>query len=113
MDFLKKNFEKLRESGFRKILEALERTFKKFGVDHYIIGATARDLWTNHLPLLRRRITMDIDFTFYVAEYEQFDKIKQALVSIENFTADSKQPYRLYKNEMIIDLIPFGAIEKD
>lgn len=39
-------FNKIRSEGnYKVILEALERGFSKFGIDFYLVGATARDVW--------------------------------------------------------------------
>lgn len=46
MTFYKTNFEKLRlHPETAPMLAALERGFKKLGIDFYLIGAVARDVW--------------------------------------------------------------------
>lgn len=93
--------------------EAVERVFIKFNIDYYLIGAFARDMWLDHLDLPNRRATLDIDFCIYINDQNQFESLKDYLVSIEGFSKDI-EPYRLYApNQNIIDLIPFGGIEKN
>jgi hypothetical protein len=47
MSFLKKNFDRLKKEGLKETFEVLELAFKKYGIDYYLIGARARDLWTD------------------------------------------------------------------
>jgi len=45
-NILKIQFDKIRQEGdYQELLEALERGFSKFGIDYYLVGATARDVW--------------------------------------------------------------------
>lgn len=94
--------------------DALERAFSKFNIDFYLIGAFARDMWLNHLEYLpERRTTLDIDFSVYIHEHKQFESLKAFLVDTEGFKKD-EQPYRLHSRDgHIVDLIPFGGIEKN
>lgn len=45
MSNLRVNFEAARQGPFREVFEALEASFQEFGLDFYIIGAFARDVW--------------------------------------------------------------------
>jgi predicted nucleotidyltransferase len=112
MNFLKKNFERLKSEGLKETFEALELAFKKYGIDYYLIGARARDLWTDHIALGEKRTTEDVDFCIYINEYEQYKVLVKDLVETYRFTKDDNEPYRFYFNGTI-DLIPFGGIEKD
>jgi predicted nucleotidyltransferase len=111
MKFLKKNFERLKTEGLKKTFEVLELVFKKYDIDYYLIGARARDLWTDHLALSQKRTTEDIDFCIYIREYEQYRSLVKELTEIHRFRRDDCEPYRFYF-EGTIDLIPFGGIEK-
>ena len=43
-NLLKIPFNKIRSEGnYKEIFEALERGFSKFGIDFYLVGATARE----------------------------------------------------------------------
>lgn len=114
MDYLKINFEEIRNGAMRGTFDSLERGFKKFDIDFYLIGAFARDMWLNHLNYLPdRRTTLDIDFCIYIHDQNQFRLLKSYLVEVENFTQD-EEPYRMHsKTNDIVDLIPFGGIEKN
>jgi predicted nucleotidyltransferase len=106
----KTNFEQVREA-YKDIFDALERAFKKFGVDFYLIGAQSRDVWTNHLALVKRT-TRDIDYCVYMPDYDTWQNLTAYLINEEGFTRDGKEPYRFYYGE-IVDLIPFGGIEQN
>jgi predicted nucleotidyltransferase len=41
------------------------------------------------------------------------DELSVHLIEKENFKRDPKQPYRFYLNGLMLDLVPFGGIEKD
>ena len=62
MSFLQKNFERLKNEGLKETFEVLELAFKKYGIDYYLIGARARDLWTDHIALGEKRTSEDVDF---------------------------------------------------
>lgn len=102
------NFEKIKEV-YKDIFEALERAFKRFDIDYYLIGAQSRDVWTDHLNLVKRT-TRDIDYCVYVGDRNAWNQLNEYLVREEGFTRDEEKPYRFYKGEMV-DLIPFGGIE--
>jgi len=57
-------FNKIRSEGnFREIFGALERGFTKFGIDFYLVGAIARDVWMRGVhEIPPKRATSDIDF---------------------------------------------------
>jgi predicted nucleotidyltransferase len=114
MDYLQLNFEAMRFGAMKTTFDALERVFRKFDIDFYLIGAFARDLWLNHLELLpERRTTLDVDFCVYVKSHDDFQRLKNHLSEQEGFIAD-EEPYRMYSpDKTIIDLIPFGGIEHD
>ena len=115
MNYLKINFEEMRFGAMKNTFDALERAFQKFEIDFYLIGAFARDVWMNHLDHLpARRTTLDIDFSVYINETSQFNELKEYLVEQEHFTKDEERPYRLFSaDQTIVDLIPFGGIEKN
>lgn len=116
MSTLKINFERLRQEGLKDCFEALERAFYKFDIDFYLIGARARDAWIEHLYLRDRRITTDVDFAIYIRTHEQFQELSEYLCTVESFHREPNAPYRFRfggANGLIVDLLPFGAIEQD
>jgi len=114
MNTLKKNFDQLREIGWGPVLDALERVLTRMGIDFYLIGAVARDVWVDHLSYRDKRTTKDLDISVYVRDLDQYKGVQQALTDIEGFSRDARAPYRLYSPEgQMLDLIPFGDIERD
>jgi predicted nucleotidyltransferase len=111
---LKNNFEKYLRGCYGETIDALERVFSRLGVDFFLIGALSRDLWLRHLENLPSfRMTTDIDFAVLVNDNAQYNIILQTLVKTEGFIEDP-EPYRLLSPAgIIVDLIPFGKIEKN
>ena len=60
-----------------------------------------------------KRITRDIDYSVYIANYKIWDQLNEYLINVAGFKRDEKEPYRFYFKGDIIDLIPFGGIEKN
>jgi predicted nucleotidyltransferase len=112
MNYLKTNFEQIRKE-YGETIDALERAFRKFEIDFYLIGAQSKEVWTRHLHLKGSRTTRDIDFNIFIREYQEWKDLNEYLVTIEGFERDKKAPYRFYHQGEIIDLLPFGGIEKD
>lgn len=106
----KPNFDRVKKV-YNEIFEALERALLKFGVDFYLIGAQSRDVWTDHLNLIKR-ITRDIDYCVYVKDRQTWNELNQYLINEEGFIRDENEPYRFYKKHTV-DIIPFGGIEKN
>lgn len=107
-DIYRTNFEEVKQV-YKNIFDALERAFKKFGVDFYLIGAQSRDVWTNHLQL-DKRTTRDIDYCVYIKDHSTWEALNEYLLRNEGFIRDAKEPYRFYCGNTV-DLIPFGGIE--
>lgn len=112
MDFLKGNFERLKQEGLKDTFTALEAAFAKYGIDYYLIGARARDLWTDHIDLQGKRTTTDVDFCIYIDDYGQYQQLIADLKDNYGFEQNPKEPYRFHF-QGIIDIIPFGGIEED
>jgi predicted nucleotidyltransferase len=105
------NFEAIRKQ-YESVFVALERVMTLHNMDFYLIGAQSRDVWTNHLSVAKRT-TYDIDFAVYVPDQSAWEGISRQLVENENFRRDPIQPYRFYHDGMMLDLVPFGGLEKD
>jgi len=110
------NFKQLRQRpDFLEMLAALERGFKKFHVDFYLVGAVARDVWMtaiNEIP--SGRITRDIDFAVFIEDKGTYEKLKRYLVEIEHFQPSKENAFvLLWQGRMQVDLLPFGNIEDE
>ncbi len=80
----------------------------------FIVGAMARDLQLHYgfgVPVARA--TVDVDLAFAVANWDEFDLIREALLASEAFTPGQPASHRLiHRDSMPVDLIPFGGVEQ-
>ena len=116
MSYLVTDFNKIRqEKSIIKILEALERGFVKFGIDYYLVGAVAREVWMRGLKdITPRRATSDIDFGILIKDSGHFTELKDYLINQEGFTGYKENAFVLIApDHMQIDILPFGEIEKE
>ncbi len=98
---------------FVEMLKDMERVFKDFGIDYYLVGAVARDI---HLSVdenaIALRKTEDIDLAITISDEGQFNELKKALEATGDFTSHSTESIRIYYKQGIeVDLLPFGEIE--
>ena len=109
-------FSKIRGEGqFKEIFLALERGFIKFGIDFYLVGATARDVWMKGIhDLPPKRATSDIDFGIMIKDSFVFDDLKSYLIEEEGFIPSKGNEFVLiWKDKSQVDLIPFGDLESE
>jgi predicted nucleotidyltransferase len=109
-------FDKIRNEGsYKELLEALERGFIKFGIDYYLVGALARDVWMKGVYNIQpRRATKDIDFGILIQNTEMFAQLKEYLINTEGFNPYKENSFVLiWKDKTQVDLIPFGELENE
>ena len=102
-----------------EILREVAAVAEAEGVDHMLVGATARDVLLTHVFGLEvRRATYDIDFAVTVKDWEQFEALRTGLLTRKTFKDGGRVKQRLYYRgekgdyDYHIDLVPFGAITK-
>ena len=73
-NILKIPLNKIRQEGnYKELLDALERGFRRFSIDFYLVGATARDVWMRGLhEVTPKSATSDLDFAVMLKYSEQF-----------------------------------------
>jgi predicted nucleotidyltransferase len=116
MSSYKINYDQLRQQPeITEMLSALERGFEKFGIDFYLVGAVARDVWMSGINNIDpRRTTGDIDFAVLINDNATYEALNEYLINIEGF-----HPYKgnsfvlIWKDITEVDLLPFGAIEDE
>ncbi|NCU04695.1 MAG: hypothetical protein GXC73_11980 [Chitinophagaceae bacterium] len=116
MSSYKINYEQLRQQPeITEMLFALERGLEKFGIDFYLVGAVARDVWMTGINKISpRRTTGDIDFAVLINDKGTYEALKEYLINSEGF-----HPYKgnafvlIWKDKTEVDLLPFGAIEDE
>jgi len=114
MHAYKINYEQLRQQPeITELLSALERGFERFGIDFYLVGAVARDVWMSGINnIAPRRTTGDIDFAVLINVKETYEALKAYLTEQEEFQPIKENAFvLLWKNRFEVDLLPFGAIE--
>src|ERR1700682_3755508 len=102
------------------ILEAVRKidaVARQHETSYFLAGATAREVILRHVfgrPAGRR--TLDIDFGIAVRDWEHFQILKSALVEQAGFTVHARAHQRLIyptTPAVIVDLIPFGGVERE
>ncbi len=96
-----------------KAIRALINIFTDFSVRFFLIGAQVRDIYFNQKNIPPKRATRDIDFAVMIESMGQYDELIKVLIT-KGFKK-TEYPYRLVwsNDDTIIDLLPFGPIEKD
>ena len=116
MNSYKINFKQIRQNPeIIEMLSALERGFKKFDVDFYLVGAVARDVWMSGIHNIDpRRTTGDIDFAVLINTKRTYEALKEYLIEVEGFHPYKGNAYVLiWKGLTEVDLLPFGSIEDE
>ena len=116
MSSYKINYEQLRQQPeITEMLFALQRGLEKYGIDFYLVGAVARDVWMSGInKITPRRTTGDIDFAVLINDKGVYEELKEYLINTEGF-----HPYKgnsfvlIWKEKNEVDLLPFGAIEDE
>lgn len=105
------NFESLRNDSLKDILTALEAALEELQIDYYLIGALARDTWFVQEKKISRT-TADVDFAIYVPEEKKFQALKKFLRDKWKFTQSIENSFAMISTSgMIIDILPFGAVD--
>jgi predicted nucleotidyltransferase len=108
------SIESFRIAGLGDLFSALERGLGSVGVDFYIVGAFARDIWFNVHEIRERRATKDIDLAVWITDEQQFSDLKAYLIGHEGFAETRANAFTLiYRNGVQVDLLPFGTIEQE
>lgn len=97
------------------MLAALERGLLLFGIDFYLVGAVARDVWMSGIHRIApRRTTGDIDFAVFINEKGTYESLKNYLIETEGFHSIKGNDFVfIWQGKIEVDLLPFGAIEDE
>jgi predicted nucleotidyltransferase len=95
-----------------KNIRLVVETIEGLQIPYFLIGAMAQRLILQIGYNIRTRETEDIDFGIAVNSWEDYDKLKLALIATNQFMID-RQPQRLLGKDRKtwIDIVPFGRIE--
>jgi predicted nucleotidyltransferase len=108
------NFSQRSELSLHAELAAdVSSALTALGIRGIVVGAFARDLHLHYgagIPI--QRATRDVDFAFMVASWAEFDALRNRLIKSGACRAVEGGLHRLrHRNEVAIDLVPFGSIE--
>ena len=99
--------------GLKKPFEEIATVCKNHGINFFIVGAIARNIWfaTNDE---RPTGTKDLDFGVFVTDVDTYNEFRSVLIKEYQYTPSKGNAFCLITPEGIqIDLLPFGEIEQD
>lgn len=103
----------LQRTELKAVFDAVEEAFRELGVDYYVIGALARDIWYAKEKKISRA-TKDADFAILVGSRKTFEEVKDYLRRKRRFQSSKENAYVLFApNSVQVDILPFGAMEID
>lgn len=108
-------FDQLRQGNLSELFAVLEAELVAQGIDFYLIGAIARDIWLTALHNIEPgRITRDLDLAVLLASEEQYQSLRQRLIATGRFVAIRDNAYTLiFEDRRPVDLLPFGAVSME
>ena len=109
--------ERLQPAGLGPAMAALQRGFAHFGIDFYIVGAVARDIWLTQIyDEPDRRTTKDLDLAIFIHDTAEYEALQAWLVEQEGFVLVQSSAFCLLypsadgPGNVTVDLMPFGTI---
>lgn len=105
MNILDENLDKIRKE-YEGIFESVFNIASDCGLNIHLIGAQCRDAWLSHLNLPLRK-TLDIDYIVGIDSMIRWEDFITSLNIKGGFVQDKNQPYRFYKDDKTIDVIPY------
>ena len=108
----KVNLSKIKQESLKDVFVLLEYQLSKLGINFYLIGAIAKDMWMSGIyDMELGRITADLDLAVLVENEIQYETLKLNLVATGRFWALKENKYTLrFDNSVQIDLLPFGGL---
>lgn len=102
-------------TDFEEMFSALEQCFKLYGIDFYIVGAIAKNIWMDKIhKVTLSRATKDFDMAILVPNKEVFENLKQHIIKEYPFVVSQSNAFSLiWKEKYVVDLLPFGDIENE
>lgn len=93
---------------------AVQAAAARLKLDVFVAGALARDLWLRWgYGFDTGRATEDIDFAVQCRDWRAFDRLAEALADAGVVRPDERVLHRFrHPNGTLVDLIPFGGLER-
>jgi predicted nucleotidyltransferase len=73
------------DTRLHDVLKTVDATCLKLGIDFYVLGALARDVWFRQQQIAASG-TKDVDFAVFISETEQFNNLKEMLIDEQQYT---------------------------
>lgn len=103
----------MRHGELKHIFDILERCFVELGINFYLIGALARQVWYEKADI-SFRTTKDIDYAVFVSDHREYQRIRDHLILKEKFKPYKGNAFVLIATDGTqVDILPFGEIEDD
>ncbi|MBW6477765.1 MAG: nucleotidyl transferase AbiEii/AbiGii toxin family protein [Chromatiales bacterium] len=101
------------DRGTVELLRTVDRLMQQLAIPYVVIGATARDMVLHYgYGADVERATQDVDFAIEVPNWAAFDALKQKLA--ETGFELTREQHRLKSSSgAVVDIVPFGEVEKE
>lgn len=107
------NLDNIREGVLKEIFDVLEEAFRATGIDYYLIGAQARDIWYSRDNKVSRQ-TKDVDFAVQVGSADQYSALRSYLKENNAYRETKSSSFVMLTPEGTeVDILPFGELEID
>ena len=95
-----------------EVFEAVAGVAAARSIRYFVVGATARDMILGHgHGIAIKRATADIDLGVEVADWKEFNALKEGLAATGKFEPTGSTQRLLYKHGLPVDILPFGLLE--
>jgi predicted nucleotidyltransferase len=78
MNISKINIDLISDPQVREVIEIFRQVSLMLGIDYYMIGARAKDLWLKVIDIDPPKFTLDIDFAVHIQTLEDYAKSKKS-----------------------------------
>jgi predicted nucleotidyltransferase len=97
-----------------EVLSCIKDIADKLGIPFFLVGAKARDLFFSLLfDIQTTRATLDIDLGIKVNSWDEVSKLINGILSTSLFSPVNNIKSRFkHNNGTLIDIVPFGMLEK-
>ena len=99
-----------------QVLRLVDQVAVSLGIRYILAGAKARELIQESVfGLARWALSEDLDVGFAVKDWQEFTRLKSALLATGKFESSDRQLQRLFYRDAeglrrFVDLIPFGGV---
>ena len=93
------------------VLRRVQQVARIERIPFFIVGATARDILLEAAhEIAHKRATIDIDLAVFLQDWDQFDRIKNALIENAEFEPAREIHRLIFQGRLPVDIVPYGSI---